>query len=423
MEGVLYSKAYLAVLLFAALLGIPVSLLAFAFLTAVHELEHLVWETLPQALGYDTVPPWWPLAALGLAGLLVALTVTHLPGRGGHVPAHGLGTGPTAARDLPGTLLAAAASLVLGAVVGPEAPLIALGSGLAVLAVTRVNATSTATVTSVLSAAGSAAAISAVFGNPVVAAILFLEVLGLARRRTMMVVLPCLVSCGVGAVVFTGLGGWTGLEIGSLRVPGLTASHLDVAAVLWTLPLAVGVAVAMRAVFAIGRRAAELASSRPVAVTIVAGMLAGASAAVYAVGTGHSPGEVARSGQATLADLAAEPAQWSTGALTMLLVCKGIAFALCLGAFRGGPVFPAVFLGTATGTLAGTVLPALAPMSGLAIGMAAAVTVTRLPVTSVVLVVLLLGPAAANQMPVVILAAVAAFVAHEIPLRRARADA
>ena len=193
MEGVLYSKAYLAVLLFAALLGIPVSLLAFAFLTAVHELEHLVWETLPQALGYDTVQPWWPLAALGLEGLLVALTVTHLPGRGGHVPAHGLGTGPTAARDLPGTLLAAAASLVLGAVVGPEAPLIALGSGLAVLAVTRVNATSTATVTSVLSAAGSAAAISAVFGNPVVAAILFLEVLGLARRRTMMVVLPGLV--------------------------------------------------------------------------------------------------------------------------------------------------------------------------------------------------------------------------------------
>jgi MFS superfamily sulfate permease-like transporter len=50
----------------------------------------------------------------------------------------------------------------------------------------------------------------------------------------------------------------------------------------------------------------------------------------------------------------------------------------------------------------------------LAIGIAAGVTVTRLPVTSVVLVVLLLGDAAASQMPIIILAAVTALVVDEL---------
>ena len=69
---------------------------------------------------------------------------------------------------------------------------------------------------------GAAAAISAIFGNPLVAAVIFLEILGLGRRRTMLVVLPCLVSSGVGALLFTGLGHWTGL--GSAPLPSPTSS-------------------------------------------------------------------------------------------------------------------------------------------------------------------------------------------------------
>src|SRR5688572_27885407 len=62
----LYSRGYLSLLLVAGLIGIPISAIAFGFLAAVHELEHLVWDSLPAELGYDVPPAWWAIAALGL---------------------------------------------------------------------------------------------------------------------------------------------------------------------------------------------------------------------------------------------------------------------------------------------------------------------------------------------------------------------
>jgi H+/Cl- antiporter ClcA len=416
---VLHSPGYLKLLLLAGLLGIPLSVTAFGFLVGVHELEHVVWHTLPHELGYDHVPAWWPILALGLAGVLVALAVLHLPGHGGHVPADGLGAGATPPSHVPGVVLGAGASLVLGAVVGPEAPLIALGSGLALLAIRRTTAAGSVEISSVIAASGSAAAISAIFGNPLIAAVLLVEVLGLARRQTMLVVLPCLVSSGIGALVFTGLGRWTGLKIGALAIPDLESTRLHVAEVAWAVPVAVAVGVLTWLVFVVGRRTAALAKERVLAVTVGAGLLAGGSAAAYALVTDHSSAEVALSGQATLSVLATDPGAWSTGALLALLLCKGLAYALSIGVFRGGPVFPAIFLGAAIGVVASTWLPGLSLVPALAIGMAAGVAVTGLPVTSVVLVVLLLGDAATSQMPVVILATVTALVVEELLRSRA----
>ena len=73
----------------------------------------------------------------------LSIAITRLPGTGGHVPANGLssGGGPTQPIELPGVLVAALATLGLGLVLGPEAPLIALGSivGLAVTLFARVG--------------------------------------------------------------------------------------------------------------------------------------------------------------------------------------------------------------------------------------------------------------------------------------------
>ncbi|WP_426244820.1 chloride channel protein [Nocardioides sp. LHG3406-4] len=416
----LHSRGYLVLLLVAGLLGIPLSLVAFGFLVAVHELEHVVWHDLPHALGYAGPPAWWPIPAIGAAGVLVALAIRHLPGHGGHVPVAGLGAGATPPADVPGVVLAAGASLVGGAVVGPEAPLIAIGSGLALLAVRRTRMGADATASTLLAAAGSAAAISAIFGNPLVAAVIFLEVLGLARRELMLVVLPCLLSSGVGALLFTGLGRWTGFEIGALALPGLAPTRLVAADVAWAVPLAFGVAVGTWLVYVAGRRTARLAESHVMGATVGAGILAGAAACAYALITDRSPVEVALSGQATLPALASDPGAWSTGALVALLVCKAIAYAACLGTFRGGPVFPALFLGAAVGALAAGALPGLVLLPALAIGMAAGMAVTGLPVTSVVLVVLLLGDAATSLMPVVILAVVVALVVEELLSSTAR---
>jgi H+/Cl- antiporter ClcA len=408
----LHSRGYLRLLLLAALVGIPISAIAFGFLAAVHELEHVVWDSLPKSLGIDGPPAWWPIVALGLAGALCGLAVTRLPGHGGHVPAMGLAAGATPPSFLPGVALAAAASLVLGAVVGPEAPLIAIGSGLALIAVKRMNASDT--VTAVIAAAGSAAAISAIFGNPLVGAVIFLEAVGLARRKSLLVILPCLVASGVGALVFTGLGDWTGLGIGALSIPNLQPAELVTADLVSAIPLAAVVATVMWAIFVVGRKTASFASTRPMATTVVAGLIAGCSAALYAVLTDHSPAEVAMSGQATLPALATHPEAWSAAALVLLVVCKGLAYAVCIGAFRGGSVFPAVFLGAAFGVLAGLWFPGVGTVDGLAIGMAAGAAVIGLPITSVLLVTLLLGSAATDLMPAIILAAVTALVLNEM---------
>ncbi len=67
-------------------------------------------------------------------------------------------------------------------------------------------------------------------------------------------------------------------------------------------------------------------------ITVAAGLLTGCLAAVYAMVTGHSPADVALSGQATLATLGADPGKWDDrGPKMLLLVCKGLAYGLCLG--------------------------------------------------------------------------------------------
>jgi H+/Cl- antiporter ClcA len=409
----LHDRDYLRLLSVVALLGIPLSLVGFGFLVAVHELEHLVWDTLPSSLGYDEVPAWWPIATLGVAAVLVALTVRHLPGHGGHAPVEGFGAGATPPSVVPGAALAAAASLVGGAVVGPEAPLIAIGGGLALLAVSRTKVAGDTAAAAIVSAAGAAAAISAIFGSPLVAAVIFLEVLGLGRRQTMLVVLPCLVSSGVGALLFTGMGRWTGLEIGALAIPDLQPARLSFAEVVWALPLAAVTAAVTWLVFRLARMTLRIAATHLMAATVGAGLIAGSAACAYALLTGHPPTEVSLSGQATLPILAADPEAWSTGALIAMIAFKAVAYAVCLGAFRGGAFFPAILLGGACGVLASMLAPGLDLLPGLAMGMAAGAAVTGLPVTSVILVALLLGDAAASQMPVVILAVVAAMVVDE----------
>ena len=102
----LHSRGYLLLLLTSGVLGIPLSLAAFGFLVVVHELEHVVWHDLPNALGHAEPPAWWPVVTIGVAGLLVALAVRHLPGHGGHVPVDGLGAGATLPTALPGVALA-----------------------------------------------------------------------------------------------------------------------------------------------------------------------------------------------------------------------------------------------------------------------------------------------------------------------------
>ncbi|WP_411103522.1 chloride channel protein [Streptomyces sp. cmx-4-9] len=414
LRKLLRSPGYLKTLGFSALIGIPVSLAAFWFLVLLHELEDALWAGLPESLGWSEPPWWWPLPLLLIGGVLVGLIVTHLPGAGGHIPAGGLhAAGGVQPVTLPGVILAALASLPFGAVLGPEAPLIALGGGLALLLRNLAQTPATPQSNALLGAAGSAAAIAAIFGNPLIAAVLLIEVAGVGGPQLFAVMLPALLSSGIGAIVFTGLGRWTGLQTGDLSLHSdLPVPHLDVGDVLWTLVVAAAIAAALHPVLTGARAVASWVAGRTFVRTVLCALGAGVCAAAYALATGRSPAEVASSGQAAVGSLAADPHAWGITALIAVLVFKGVAYALCLGSLRGGPIFPALFLGAAAGVLAAP-LPGLGLVPGFAAGMAAAVAaMMRLPVSSVVLVTLILGSSA--MMPVVILAAVVSFVVTEV---------
>jgi H+/Cl- antiporter ClcA len=112
---------------------VPVALAAAAFMSATHGLTTLVWTTVPDNAGWTTPPGWYVLAVPALAGLLVAAAL-RLPGHGGEPAVKGIALEPLSPVQLVSALLAALATLGLGLVLGPEAPLTALGltAGLAV---------------------------------------------------------------------------------------------------------------------------------------------------------------------------------------------------------------------------------------------------------------------------------------------------
>src|ERR1700678_2490020 len=107
--ALLRSRSYVALLVLAAIIGVPISAVAYFFLALVSKMQGWVFTDLPSGLGFHGEPLWWPIPPLVLAGVLVALTIRYLPGTGGHSPADGfkMGEGPAPAIELPGIVLAA----------------------------------------------------------------------------------------------------------------------------------------------------------------------------------------------------------------------------------------------------------------------------------------------------------------------------
>ncbi|WP_408992299.1 chloride channel protein [Streptomyces sp. 1268] len=406
------TRKYAVLLLMAAVLGVPVSAVAFGFLALVSELQSLTYTELPKALGFEATPSWWPVPLLGVAGLLVGLVVRRLPGGGGHRPAEGLvSTGAPPAADLPGIVLAALVSLGVGAVLGPEAPLIALGGGLAVWTAGRIKRDLPPDARSLVGASGSFAAVSALLGSPLLGAFLLMEVAGLAGPMLGVVLVPGLLSAGIGALIFTGLGSWTGLGTYSLtlgEVPSATSP--DAAGFGWALVLGVAAAFAGAGIRRLSLALQERVARRTVVGTAVMGLVVGALALVYAETSGKEGSDVLYSGEHEMGHVLSASAEYSVGALVLLIVCKSLAYCASLSCFRGGPVFPAMFVG-AVGGIALSHLPGLHLTAGFAMGIGAmCVAMLRLPMTSVLLATLLLGKEGLTVMPLVIVAVVVAYV-------------
>jgi H+/Cl- antiporter ClcA len=410
------SKPYVVLLVIVAVIGVIVSLAAWCFLELVYQTTQEVYTHLPHALGYDNgAPVWWPLPVLAITGVIVALAITRLPGNGGHIPAEGLktGGGPAQPIDLPGVLLAGLASISLGAVVGPEAPLIALGSGVALLTIRAARRQMAPQVLLIIAASGSFAAISFIFASPLIAAVLMIEVMGIGGPRLPVVIVPGLLGAGIGSLVSIGMGSFTGLSSSNYALDPVTLpqfGHPTIAQFGWAILLAIAIAVVTRIIMLGGLRTVPVAKRNPLLVLPVIGVIiAGLAMAFHGI-TDKSINEVLFSGESGLPGLVNGAGTWSVGALLALIAFKGISYSLSIGSFRGGPTFPAVFLGAAAG-IAFSHLPGFALTPGVAVGMGAAtVAVLRLPLSAVVLATLLSSHAGTGDEPLIIVGVVVAYI-------------
>ena len=411
------ARAYLRLIALGALIGVPAAFAAALFLAVVNKVQEWLWQDLPDALGYSS-PPWYLVLGLPVIGAALVIPARKLlPGDGGHDPLAGLSGGPTPVSSGPGVVLAALATLCFGAVLGPEAPLIALGSviGLLFTLVIRVAQPQEP----VAATAGSFASISALFGGPLVGGVLMVEA-GLGFGAGLMtVLLPGFVAASLGYVIFVGLGSWGGLNAQAISVPGLPLyDNIQVGDLLISVAVGIIAALLISAVRRIGGGVAGPGRRRlGMPVLLLAGGLAVGVLAQLADALGANSQDVLFSGQASIPVLLQQD---STKILLVLLVAKGLAYAVSLGCgFRGGPVFPAIFLGVALASLA-TVWFDISPTLALAIGTAAGMTaMTRLLLTSSLLAALLVGSAGVDAIPAAVLAASAAWVTMAALSRRA----
>src|SRR4051812_7179525 len=411
--AVIRSKPYLAALVLAGILGIPISAIAYGFLALVAEIQQLLFTTLPSQMFRGPPPAWWPVPWLILCGLLTALTIRYLPGNAGHSPAFGFktGGGPPSGRELAGVILAALTTLSLGAVLGPEAPLIAIGGGLGALTVRLAKKDAPPMAQTVLASAGSFAAISTLLGSPVLGAFLIMEAAGIGGMTLTLIALPGLVASGIGALVFVGLDRWTGLGDFSLSltsVPPAVAPTL--ATMSWALVVGLAGALLGWTIRWVGLSLRPLVHLNRIAVTSALGLLIGLTAMTYQLITGQPFTQVLFSGQDALPNLAEPATESSTAVIVLLVVCKGLAYGLSLSAFRGGPVFPSMFIGAALG-IAASALPgmSLAPAIGMGIG-AMCTAMLRLPMTSTLLATVLMGADGVKVTPQVVVAVAVSFV-------------
>jgi len=404
--------------LLGALIGLPAGAVAFAFITVVHWLESWLWDDLPDALGVDQ-PPWWLVLGLPTIGGALVHLARKLPGDGGHAPINGVSMGVMRTADAGSIALAALATLPFGLVLGPEGPLIALGGIVATTLTAR--ARMAAQGRAALATAGSGAAVATLFGGPIVAGVFLLEggaAAGIGAAAIPLVI-PALAAAAVGYTLVTGLGDWAGVHVAGMSVPDLPDyDNVLVRDMLVAVVVGVLAALVARGVrsFAAGVARQEARIGR-LPLLVGGGLVVGALA-LAARGLGADSQDVLFSGQNSIAPLVAS----SGGVVVVLLIAKAVAYAITMGAgFRGGPIFPAIFLGVALATFA-VVGFDMSPTAAIAIGTAAGMTaMTRMVLSPLVFAGLLVGKAGLDALTLATLATISAWLtAAVIDYRLAR---
>jgi len=263
--------------------------------------------------------------------------------------------------------------------------------------------------------AGIFSAISTLFGGPLVAGVMLTEG-GISMGAVLIpVLLPGFVAAAVGYLVFLGVGPYTGAPAPGLQVPDLPA-YVGTSVPDLIIAIVVGVVTAalIVAINGAAKRVAALQDGRQgdrgvglVAALLLGGLAVGALAQLATV-FGVAPDDVLFSGQASIPALVSES---SLIALVVLVIAKAAAYVVSLATgFRGGPIFPAVFLGVNVAAFA-VELFGTSPTFAIAIGCAAGMAAqTRSVVTSMLFAALLVGSGGFDAIAGAVFATVASWL-------------
>ncbi|MFC8289993.1 ion channel protein [Streptomyces sp. NPDC057250] len=335
----------------ALVVGAGSGLLFLGISALSEELKHVLWEDLPDALGIGGYSSLWMIAVLTATGVAVGLVVWKVPGHAGPDPATtGLGGAPLPAGTVPGLLLAGTLALAGGVSLGPENPIIASNIALAYW-LGRRAAPAVPGIAWVTLA--SAATIGALFGTPVAAALVISEALaghpgpGSLWDR----LFAPLLAAGTGAMTTQLLAEPTfALGLPPLADPGWG----DLLAALVIASVAALFGLAACALFPYVH-AAFRRLRHPLLMLPLGGLVLGLLGALG----GHL---TLFKGMEEIKELTANIGGWSSGELAKLAVVKLVALLVAASCgFRGGRIFPAVFIGAAFGLLAQALVPEVHP--------------------------------------------------------------
>lgn len=160
----------------ALIIGVASSVVLVVVMKVASVLQSILWSSLPAKLGVTLGSPFWTLLMLTLTGVAVGLVLRYSTGHGGPDPAtEPLIGAPVAISTLPGLLCALIIGLAGGVSLGPEHPIMVVNIALAVAVGARLFPRVTALDWTVLASAGT---IGALFGTPVAAALIFSQTLG-----------------------------------------------------------------------------------------------------------------------------------------------------------------------------------------------------------------------------------------------------
>lgn len=324
-------------------LGLVGLLFGVIYLELLHLAFGVMWDTIPDALAdRDVMLAGYILAMLTVGACLVGL-LRRKEGVYGHSPLDGLKVTPDPARIALISLGAVVLTLLFGAVLGPEAGLLALGTAIGSWWASRTNSDDGRTKSLI-----TAAVIGAVCGL----------VVSMGSHGTIVLPAP-------QVSVATDL-------IGSVVVA--VAAALVAAFIRWGAYLL--------------RSWADTAQIHVGRIT-TAGFAIGVVAAVALLITQVDAKYVLGSGEGYIAQI---PSLAGVGTIAIIMVGKGLAYLFSLGGgLRGGPIFPAMFLGGLMAALlveiglAGDepILIAAGVMASLAVGLA--LSWTALVITAVVI--------------------------------------